>query len=123
MINVMAAEYFNAGRVLSIGSRFHLFRRLKQHLQKQVETLTVKPVLSGHSKIDKTKVLMPNGSLMKVKSVAECKGEHSAVLLTCIIPLFHTGPESHELTRIDNCLDSWLNRTQFVMVLTDSHSP
>ena len=39
------------------------------------------------------------------------------------IPLFHTGPESHELTRIDKYLDSWLNRTQFVMVLTDSHSP
>ena len=27
---------------------------------------TVKPALSGHSKIDKTKVLMANGSLMKV---------------------------------------------------------
>ena len=25
---------------------------------------TVKPVLSGHSKIDKTKILMTNGSLM-----------------------------------------------------------
>ena len=33
---------------------------------------TVKPVLSGHSKIDKTKVLKTNGSLMKVKSIAEC---------------------------------------------------
>ena len=32
----------------------------------------VKPVLSGHSKIDKTKVLMTNGSLMKVESIAEC---------------------------------------------------
>ena len=31
----------------------------------------VKPVLSGHSKIDKTKVLMTNGSLMKVESIAE----------------------------------------------------
>ena len=40
-----------------------------------------------------------------------------------LIPLFHTGPESHELTRIDKYLYSWLNRTQFVMVLTDSHSP
>ena len=40
-----------------------------------------------------------------------------------LIPLFHTGPESHELTRIDKYLDSWLNRTQFVMVLTDSLSP
>ena len=33
---------------------------------------TVKPALSGHLKIDKTKVLMENGSLMKVKSIAEC---------------------------------------------------
>ena len=33
---------------------------------------TVKPVLSGHSKIDKTKNLMTNGSLMKVESIAEC---------------------------------------------------
>ena len=32
----------------------------------------VKPVLSGHSKIDKTKILMTNGSLMKVKRIAEC---------------------------------------------------
>ena len=33
---------------------------------------TVKPVLSGHSKLDKTKVLKTNGSLMKVESIAEC---------------------------------------------------
>ena len=33
---------------------------------------TVKPVLSDHLKIDKTKVLMENGRLMKVKSIAEC---------------------------------------------------
>ena len=33
---------------------------------------TVKPVVSGHSKIDKTKMLMTNGSLMKVESIAEC---------------------------------------------------
>ena len=33
---------------------------------------TVKPVLSGHSKIDKTKIFMTNGSLMKVKNIAEC---------------------------------------------------
>ena len=36
------------------------------------KTSTVKPVLSGHSKIDKTKVLMENDSLMEVKSTAEC---------------------------------------------------
>ena len=33
---------------------------------------TVKPVLSDHSKMDKTKVLKTNGSLMKVESIAEC---------------------------------------------------
>ena len=33
---------------------------------------TVKPVLSGHLKKDKTKILMTNGSLMKVESIAEC---------------------------------------------------
>ena len=33
---------------------------------------TVKPVLSGHSKIDKTKILMTNSSLMKVERIAEC---------------------------------------------------
>ena len=32
---------------------------------------TVKPVSNGHSKIDKTKILMTNGSSMKVKSIAE----------------------------------------------------
>ena len=33
---------------------------------------TVKPVLSSHSKIDKIKLLMINGSFMKVESKAEC---------------------------------------------------
>ena len=41
---------------------------------------TVKPVLSGHSKIYKTKFLKTNGSLMKFVSIAEC----SAILLTFI---------------------------------------
>ena len=36
---------------------------------------TVKPVLSDHSKMEKTKILDTNGSLMKVKSIA--------LLLTC----------------------------------------
>ena len=35
-------------------------------------TGTVNPVLSGHSKVGKTKILMTNGSLMKVKSIVEC---------------------------------------------------
>ena len=33
---------------------------------------TVKPVLSGHLQIDKTKVLMEYGSIMKVENIAEC---------------------------------------------------
>ena len=32
----------------------------------------IKPVLKGHLKGDKTKVLMGYGTLMKVKSIAEC---------------------------------------------------
>ena len=44
----------------------------KNQSYKKIKLLTVKPVLSGHSKIDKTKVLMANGSLMKVESIAEC---------------------------------------------------
>ena len=35
-------------------------------------SFTVKPVLSGHSKLDKISVLNTNGSLMKVESIAEC---------------------------------------------------
>ena len=31
-----------------------------------IHSNTVKPVLSGHAKIDKTKILMTNGSLMKL---------------------------------------------------------
>ena len=32
----------------------------------------VEPVLSSHSKIDKTKVLKTSGSLVQVKNIAEC---------------------------------------------------
>ena len=48
---------------------------IRVFLYKNVERpwfYTVKPVLSGHSKIDKTKVLKANSSLMKVESIAEC---------------------------------------------------
>ena len=49
------------------------------------QTNKTKPVLSGHSKIDKTKILMTKGSLMRVESIAELLPlEHSAVLWTCI---------------------------------------
>ena len=45
-----------------------LIIKTKIHLQK----CTVKPVLNGHTQIDKTKILKTNGSIMKVKSIAEC---------------------------------------------------
>ena len=41
------------------------------YLSKQTLLFTVKPVLSGQSKIDKTMVFKTNGSLMKVESIAE----------------------------------------------------
>ena len=41
---------------------------------------TVKPVLSGHSNIDKTKTSKTNDSLTKVEGIAE----HSAIRLTYI---------------------------------------
>ena len=43
---------------------------------KTTQSLTIaKPVLSGHSKIDKAKVLKTNGSVMKVEGIAECSLE------------------------------------------------
>ena len=36
------------------------------------ERSKVKPVLSGQTKIDKTKVLKTNSSLIKIKSIVEC---------------------------------------------------
>ena len=42
-----------------------LFRAMLQMCN--IESSTVKSVLRGHSKIDKTKVLTTNGSLMKSK--------------------------------------------------------
>ena len=43
-----------------------------QEICLQGKIYTVKPVLKGHSKIDKTKVLKTHGSLMKIESIAEC---------------------------------------------------
>ena len=42
------------------------------HMIVPAHATTVKPVLSGLSKIDKTKILMTNGSFMKGESIAEC---------------------------------------------------
>ena len=45
---------------------------------------TFKPVLCGHSKKDKIKVLKTIGSLMKVISIAECSLGAFCNTLTCI---------------------------------------
>ena len=45
---------------------------IKLSISYDITPCTVKPVLSGHSKIDKTNILMTDGSLMKVESIAEC---------------------------------------------------
>ena len=42
-----------------------------RHTYPKIST-TVKPALGGHSKIDKAKIFMTKGSLMQVKSIAEC---------------------------------------------------
>ena len=67
---------------------------------------TVKPVLSCHSKMDKTKILMANGSLMKVESIAECStfDLHQAIIglekhfwssfRVATSDRFYTGPRS-----------------------------
>ena len=55
-----------------------------QYLSYIVSKYTVKRVLSGHSKIDKTKVLKTNGSLSRSKVLQNALLEHSAILLTCI---------------------------------------
>ena len=50
--------------MVKVYSVFNIFSKVIQ--------VTVKPGLSGHSKIYKTKALMTNGSLMNVESIAEC---------------------------------------------------
>ena len=52
--------------VLSVLSSFAIISPRKKEL------VTAKLVLNGHSKIDKTKILMITGSLIKAESIAEC---------------------------------------------------
>ena len=72
---------------------------------------TVKPVLSSHSKIDKTKILMTNGSWMKVESIAECS--------PCILQYFWPAL-SHNRSRITNfgLLFEWPLKTGFTVYET-----
>ena len=57
---------------------------LRYKLPNAIADNTVKPVQNGHSKIDKIKILMTNGSLIKVEVLQNIPLEHSALLLTCI---------------------------------------
>ena len=58
----------------SVVRNFKYFQKqIEMSLQIQIlKLIPVIPVLSDHSKIDKIKVFKTNGSLMKVKSIAEC---------------------------------------------------
>ena len=68
-------------------------------------------------------MLLADGLQKRLKEIDPSKHSRQGLWLIAVIPLFHTGPESHELTRFDKYLDSWLNRTQFVKIFTDSRSP
>ena len=57
---------------------------MQVHPPGQAEKGNSKTCLKRPLKIDKTKLLMENGSLMKVESIADTLLEHSAILLTCI---------------------------------------
>ena len=46
--------------------------QLKKKVSENNLYKTVKPVLSDDSKLDETKILVTNDSLMKVKNIAEC---------------------------------------------------
>ena len=54
------------------GAQFREIEVLHIKNRKYSLSYTVKPAVSGHSKIDKTKILMTNGSLIQVESIAEC---------------------------------------------------
>ena len=67
--------------MLMIKARIRLI--FSRYMSRQ-NTPTVKPVQNGLSNKDKTNILIINGGLMKVESIAECSVDHIAILLTCI---------------------------------------
>ena len=64
MYNVLFYKQNITSLSFLVGATVAIHARLKNYLKG-----TVKPVLSGHSKIDKIKVLKTNASLMKVESI------------------------------------------------------
>ena len=73
---------------------------------------SITSVLSGHSKINKANVLKTNGSLMKIKKIAECsKRAYSATLLTCM-----TMSDKGSWKPIFGLLSEWLLKTGFTVL-------
>ena len=64
---------FTLNSILGPDKAMNLYNCHVKHMSRlTLFVSTVKPVLSGHSKIDKSKVLKTKGSLMEVESIAEC---------------------------------------------------
>ena len=68
----MLLAYTKYGCRWMLGSKDLAFWIHQHGYWKETILHTVKPALRDHSKIDKAKHFMTNGSLMKVKSIAEC---------------------------------------------------
>ena len=75
LVNGIVIFQFPEGLILVKSVELHKNKSLTK-----ASECTIKPVLSRHSKIDKTKIFMTNGSLMKVQSIKL----QNAILLTCI---------------------------------------
>ena len=77
---------------------------------------TVKSVLSGHLKKDKTKILMTYGSLMKVKSIAECSP-------WSILQYFWPERDNWSWKPIFGLLFEWLLKTGFTVCKPPPRTP
>ena len=64
------------GTIISIQGHTYMYTNMHVHTtpfsKYSFYLVTVKPVLTGHSKIDNKTILMIRGSLMKAESIAEC---------------------------------------------------
>ena len=63
---------FAGGPIYSKSNKVAKIRNRYNQVQHLTQDTNGKPVLIGHSKINKTNVLKTNDSLMKVKNIAEC---------------------------------------------------
>ena len=69
-------KYLFCYAVIGVFSSFAVISQRERERERERKSwlyyFTVKPVENGHSNIDKPMILMTNGCLMQVKSVAEC---------------------------------------------------